>query len=139
MNPKISSQEQEVLHARVDFNYPFLSFTFFFYDDACFLSITWFINYCFFLKHDLEFLIYNCYNLFLNFNYLHITNSFFLNQKQVCIFLRCIYEFFLIKNGFASNEEAYLFFIKKNLDLHLRKMQICFWFKKNLDIHLRKM
>jgi len=34
------------------------------------------------LKHDLEFLVYNCYKLFLNFNYLHINLLIFLEIKN---------------------------------------------------------
>jgi len=61
--------------------------------------------------------------------------------KKSYLYLKKIQISFLIGEKFrsTSNEDADPFFIKKNSDLHLRKMQTYFHFKKNSDLHLRKM
>ena len=58
--------------------------------------------------------------------------------KKLDLYLKKIQISFLIGEKFrsASNEDADPFFIKKNSNLHLRRMQICIYFKKNSDPHL---
>ena len=43
-------------------------------------------------------------------------------KNQICIYERYKSVFYLKKFRFASNEDADPFFIKKNSNLHLRKM-----------------
>ena len=47
--------------------------------------------------------------------------------------------FCLRKLRSTSKEDVDLFYIEKNSDLYLIKMQICFYIEKNLDLHLIKM